>query len=1107
MSKLRLIYISLFSLILTVGIISCRDDFYAPDLTIGDGTGSITAQIDFSSVLHNVSNTRADGNAISQINSLCIFIYQIVPAKNGGTNGTTSTSYKLIRRIPMTKGVDYEIINNEATSPDAKKEIDDNTNYDKAEAATPQTKPFTIDDIPFGRYEIYAVANMEEQLKKYSDEELATPDDLRSIPLTWLESDITANSQMFGYFTLDSEQKSNGFVAPRIIVNKKTTNLHAWLKRAASKVTVAVDGQKLYDGIQVEIKSIQVKDIPKMCWLGQNNSAAVDLLTQGEKISLSDDNNDNIVTNKRNYPENIEAAHTNTAQALFFYENMHGEGQLKTQVWPIQGENPTQPMFPDGDSLDSEGYKDNEIAGTYVEVIGYYKNDGTDPKAKPASEGPIIYRFMLGKNTTNNYDAERNYHFKLTLVLKNNADDNDWHIVYNQTPDILTNEPYYISYLYNQTMSYPIKIVGGELVSLRADIPSGDDDWYEYENENGDKEIRRGINAKSWAPKEGEVNSKDEAAAEALGGVNVYWDGGVDEPGPWNGFLSLRKTEIAQFGVWPATYPDGTKDDRFNPNASLTYSYNKTYYDDNNRGWREYDVTPGTHTEPDGDYTITKEASGQYNIQLPLFTRARVMVSQTGYSGNNPFAAYNREALVKITAVIRDFNGTDHTVTKRFPIVQGRRVLNPKAIWRKGSSMERFHVRLKILPYQQSQKFEDLSSDGPWKVVVDDNCKSWVQIIPTPGESQLNPDGSISGIKDPYSENEDNWIDFSYKPNSTTSVPRGGIIHVYYNNYTCVHTIFVRQGYDPVSFYGSNVKWHTFNLRTGGYNNTLAEEAPVPEVEGAYFRRYNRQYPIDARSNTLAEFHKNGMNREFYIAEPGNATKTMKWEDIKQTPEATSWGTFKVKIGDKEIESRLPTPEDWDEIVGTSEGPRLSTIYGFGVLYADQTDETLEDIEDVYGAKPGDYIQKGMRGVIVCDEQSGTQIFLPIAASGYGRFKQYSKMNRYNRLPAGEGGVIQYANRYTWYPDKAYTLGVEKYTVQYHPLFYDLWMAEGTYYWFDGPRALDINFYTLDIATGLENDDGLGLVWRSPQSDWAGGPDPSGSDAVHVRLVHDIDKE
>ncbi len=1092
--KNRLLYI-LTALLLLTGTAGCIDEIFT-DEPVGEGEARISVELTFSPVTGTYPASRANGNDIQHIDNFCLFIYN-----EAEDELIRRVTYAEIKEMGLTWSDNTAMPSDYIPAEDSPYHnvAGENTAH-QAEETTPKAS-FTLDRLPYGKYRIYVVANMNDLMEEpynYTDEQLNNAENLKKIPLDWQKSDIPANNQMFGYFTLQDKQKSEGFEAPSLTINKPQMALHSWIKRAASKVTVLVDGSELYPGVQVWIKSIQVKDIPDMCFLGKDNTSPAHLIEQGQKLDIDEaegagaDDAFNVVTDELSYPRSAEAAHAqNSPQSLFFYENMQGEGQLKTQVWPaVQGPNPETPMYPDGNNPISDGYKDSKIAGTYVEVIGYYKNDGKpyagqDPNYPKdgASEGLIIYRFMLGKNVTTNYDAQRNHHFKLTLKLKHNANNNDWHIVYNQEPEILAREPYYISYLYNQTMNYPIKIVGGELISLRAEIPVDE------------------TTKSSWAPRNGEVTDADIAAAAALGG-KVYWPtNDVNDPGPWNGFLSLRKTSVAQFGVWPSTNPDGSKDDTYNPNAGVTYTYNKTYYEENNRGWRVYDVSPtGKHADAvDGDYSIERSGN-EYNIEIPLFTRARVMVSQTAYSGNNPYAAYNRESKVKIIAEIKKSSGEIVEVSKVFTIIQGRRVLNPKAIWREASNPEKFHVQLKILPYQQAPKFENLVSDGTWRVEVDDNCKSWVQIYPTENESQFNPDGSITGVRDPFGD--DNIIDFWYKPASTTTETRGGIIRVYYNNNTCVHTIFVRQGYDPVSFYGSNVMWHTNNLRTGGYNGTIAEEAADPEVEGAYFRRYNRQYPIDARSNTLDQFHKNGMTRDFLIAKSGTATETMKWDDIRTTD--TSWGTFKVNVNGKIIENcRLPKPEDWENIVGTTENPRLSTVYGFGVLYGDDAEETLEDVNLVYGATPDNHNSgRGMRGVIVCDESTGTQIFLPIAASGYGRFKQYSSMDRYNRLPAGQGGVIQYANRYTWYPSTKNTLGVTEYPVQYHPLFYDLWMSEGTYYWFEGPKALDINFYTLDMAVSEENENGLGLVW-GPGTEWAGGPDPSGSDAVHIRLVHD----
>lgn len=1038
---------------------SCKDDFFKPDSLIGEGTSMLTAQVVFSDVVNNLSgpNTRTPGNAINQVESLCVIMYD----EDG----------KLLRRVPQADLINLEYEQNTITSPDA---VDSNEH--QAEDITPKAS-FSIPDIPYGKYYIYAVANMGD-LAEYDDDAIATPTLLKRIRLNWDPADVPSNNQMFGYFTTIDNQTSQGFDAPLLTVNKINMQLHAWLKRAASKVTVAVDGSQLYDDVKVWIKSIQVKDIPAMCWLGQNNTASANtIINQGEKIVVSAvpygqelDDDDNLVTKTQTYPAVISSAHTQTANALFFYENMQGEGQLKSQVWPSQTDK-SEPRFPDGNDPESDGYKDSQLSGTYIEVLGYYKNS--------EGEGPIIYRFMLGKNITRNYDAQRNYHFKLTLQLKNNANDNDWHIVYNQDPDIIVPSPYYISYLYNQSMDYPFKIVGGELTDLWVEIPNND------------------LTQGSWHPKDGEVTKEDVAAAKSVGG-EVYWTGTVDNPGPWNGFLAVQKTTETVYGTVAEGYTSGN-DKTYSLNYDHFYGANKNGYD---LSERHYNVTPAPnkdnpwfHEDPAGDYTIEETSPGEWSIIVPLFTRARVMTAQTGYTGNNPYVAYQRESEVIFHATIRKPNGDEVTIDKPVRVIQARRIVNPKAIWREAGSMEEFHVQLKIRKYQTAPKFENLLSDGPWKAEVTVG-KDWVEIIPTSGASQMNPDGTISGIGNPYDEDNigGRSIDFTYKPKSTTTTPRGGIITIHYNNFSCVHTIFVRQGYDPVEFYNSGTFWHTYNLRTGGVNSSedgICEEAVAPEVEGSYFRKYNRWYPIDARSNTVLDPYKieNGMTKEFEIAGPqGTIVQKLKWSDIKRKDNVDDWGNFIVKLKGQNVNCRIPTIDDASVIIDNS-----NTVYGYGVIYTDGASQTQEDVEKAYGANPGDYTHGlGMRGVIVCDQETGTQLFFPLAASGYGRFKQQNPYSAdvYNRLPSLWGGVVQYSNRYTWWDNP---------TKQ--PLFYDLYSSQGTLYWLKDGDALDINYYTLDFALIPQDyNTGVGLIW-SGTGQWAG--DPSGTDAVHIRLVHD----
>lgn len=52
--------------------------------------------------------------------------------------------------------------------------------------------------------------------------------------------------------------------------------LHAWIRRAASKVTVAYDASALKEGVFIYLKSVQIKDIPTHCYLGKDNKVGAE---------------------------------------------------------------------------------------------------------------------------------------------------------------------------------------------------------------------------------------------------------------------------------------------------------------------------------------------------------------------------------------------------------------------------------------------------------------------------------------------------------------------------------------------------------------------------------------------------------------------------------------------------------------------------------------------------------------------------------------------------------------------------------------------------------------------------------------------------------------
>lgn len=1067
-------------LILLLSAFSCVDDkLYDPE-GIGEGMANVTADISFDNLTPALTRSTSggtSGTAINNLSSICVLLYK--------TDGSILKDPDGQPRKFYFNDVHSEISGQDIPSDQVDPNHPENGHWAQSEETSTVNATVNLTDIPYGKYRMYAIANVPENV--FTDEVISDIEKVRNLHFAWDKEDISSNNQMFGYFSDDNS--SDGFEAPFVVIKQPDQSLHAWVRRLASKVTIAFDASNLKENVNIYLVSATIKDIPANCYLGKDNSPGKYSPSNNEMNNLIKDSEQKIwyvndadgtpleswpaLINKENpifgfnadainsstlsLDDKLKAQHGENVNALYFYENLQGTGEKgkASDKWQVvEGSSDTsKPSYPDGntppdgtDATDPSvtGYKDNKIKGSYIEVKAYYISNNPND----VSRGNITYRFMLGKDTHLDFNAARNHHFKVTLCFNGYANDVDWHIDFDQDPAIVGTTPNYISYLYNHSMNYTFDVVGGELISLVARI--------------NDNDITKG----SWHPMDGEVTSKDEAVANQLGG-SVYWTGDVYNPGPWNGFLSLRKSTVAEYG---------------GDNYTNKAVFNDTKYQ---LGFRGYDVSEGTRGEPEGGaYTIKKSGYGITTVTLPLFTRPRVMVASTGYTGNNPYVAYNRESQVEFTARVRKSDGSEYELKDTIQVIQSRRIVNPKAVWREASSTSSFHVQLKIMESQTSESFSNLISFGPWKaeVVVG---KDWINLTPSNNSIKNNVDGSISGKGNQYDDSNraGRKIDFYLAPKSTTTTPRGGIIRVTYHNNSCVHNIFVRQGYDPVEFYNTGTFWHTGNLLTGGSDSENAVEVSAPQYEGSYFRLYNRQYPIDANSNTVPTPFEviNGIDKYFNIAGT-SPQEQKKWREIKT--QATSWGDFMVN----DVSCRFPKKADWEAII-----KEPTTIYGYGVLYGNEATETKENITEAYGANP-DHPEYGMRGVIVCDEKSGTQIFLPIAASGYGRFKQYTSNN--TGLPSGYGGSVLYATRYTWYPTD---------NVKYRPLFYDIFLSPGTLYWlydsgtglnetiYKSNFTLDINYFTFGFSVTSWYDAQVQPRW----------PDPSGSDAIHIRLVHD----
>ncbi len=1002
---IQYIVVSLMALAAT----GCQDDFMKQEI-IGEGKAKVSATVDFKPMSSTL--TRAAGDALKDINSLHVLLYD--------EKKTLIKGWKL-------EETDYKVTTVNRDDEDAE-------NKQTAETSTQRATFKLSEGIDFGRYYMYAVANIPDLLDKKDD--IQTVDGLKSLPLTWNPDNMTANGQMIGYFTKTSAIQPEN---QPIVLNQHSMSLHAWLRRAASKVTIAYDGSALKEGVFIYLQLVQIKDIPVQCYLGKDNNVGLDgytlNVTQDGKFPETDEtgtgtsmlDGEIIKYHEGDIPENFEygedcadhritvgnphiGSHNETDPALYFYENMQGAGDDK----------PDKRQDSDGkDGLDHPGLpgdntyrlKDDVPYGTYIEVQAHYISNNTER----LGNGHIVYRFMLGQDVIKDYNAKRNCHYKLTLKFKNFANEADWHIEYEEPEPGVMTPPYYISYLYNRSMMYPIKVnTGGHPI--------------EY--------IKAEIIDNRWAP-----HNADPSADPP-----IYY-AAMDKPGenPWNGFLSLHKTtETAIRG-----------------SGEASELLNKTYYETApKRGERMYtNFEEGEHITDgldiyenyhDDKYRVEKHPTeaNTYNIFIPMYTRAKQLYPQTGYTGNNPYVAYQRKAVVRI---ITKLQGVDKEFTNDVPIYQVRRVVNPKGIYRSSGNNKSFHVVLKRLPEEDAVSFEPFQSEGPWKAYI---------AAETNGEGiVLSASGGSEARKDTICGKTGSLIDFRVNFNGSSAGNRYAIIRVEYHNYTCHHLIFVRQGNEPDYLIDGEALWYAENMKT------KTERTASPLEEGSLFRFGNWNDPIDASSN---KYQKNPWinvipgdfkvepEDGFLIAGTSNTRKT--WTGITNQPATGTFANPSTGMRVARLQDYLALQKDDLE-------------QGYGILYGDDAVETADHINDAYGYDYENTTEgRGMRGCFAYNKTTGKSLFFPIGASGYGKRK------------TKENGILRYSAGQTNYhasPTKA-------------PLFYDLFRRPGAVYWSENKGendqiGWDINYFTLDFNPIFTNN-----VF-----------DGTSSDACFVRCVKD----
>lgn len=1147
-NKIYIAFIMLAAMILAT---ACEDKFdYRGDGYIPEGHTDMSLTVGYSAFTPALKS-RSEGDAIKSINSLWVLLFD--------------TEGDLVEKHEITKD---------------KFSLEENDRPDGSPSSEVQTgrAKFNL-TLPNGKWRIYAVANHD--LSGFD----GNMQQLQKIKLTW-QDDVALNAQMFGFFTNSDGQSAadmpatdvddfnpdgsvsgTSFTAPVVVVAPGKP-LHAWVRRAASKLTVAFNTDKLKDNVHIYIKSIAIKDIAKECYLGFQNcpgrdtqrpteGISDDLIPTGEVFYLTDQANESqkwedgaqyytgwyelhngapvvgmhtvrnpgdkeYFSDKTVSPEDIERLiareHTEKVEALYFYENNQGKGQEGTVTdkrQDVTGNN-AQICFPEGVAPGGLGWKDGMKDGTWVEVEAYYEcNDSIRP-----SRGPIKYRFMLGKDHITDYNAERNYHYQLTLTFNGYANDVDFHIDYKESgrPGLTVDPVVYVSYLYNQSHATSVRAVpklGYKLQSLTAVIV--DNEWRPY---NAGDEVLYNKQTWDWQTGFKTVDGKADPDPSTYFKNDGKKNRELDEecaPNCHYGWLSLRHIDQVSYfihGGADQALADGFITRYFTPGGNggplgkREYNFPSTTTDG---AFEVYgDTKDGTYYCSLEEQKLQGESKKEktYIINVPLYTRAKTLDPWAVYSGTNPFNNHYRYARVKYTAVFVDEEGKGEPYTDiaYSDVLQARRIENPRAIYRKHNSSESFDVEMMYstfsvdeIPADGSTVYETLISRGPWSATIDVDPHG---IVKLKSGSQV-----ITGVGSKITGRTGTPIKFTYTPNAVmpNRQSAGAIVTVRYHNNSCIHKIIIRQGYGPVQMGSqgtSGEKWSTFNVYD---QNSLCVS---PLSVGSLFRRYSDiSYPIKESNNKRENFR---------VAEdPGDTgywihgQEDTPWTSIPAfsygDSEKDAFGTFELinpGIGvTTPTKYRAPDMQKCiDELLENND-----VNFAFGIAYADGASGTQTTTKAFSFYDPdnngGDAEMKtnGVRAVVAYSLKHGDNILFSLGFNSHPRRKNLSRTWDGSALiKKAAGGYMRYGSMDCLLGGYGgYNPGANN----YRPMAYNLPAQYGVSYWVrntpcthDGKAtyllAIDFNF-----GNYMTNALGKGDLYT--------GLDPYYSDALPLRPVYD----
>lgn len=285
--------------------------------------------------------------------------------------------------------------------------------------------------IPLKTCQFHAVANWDGQITDSDDRDLVA--NLRRLKATeeYTDGDPFCPNKNIMYGEIVKEESK---VIDEANPAEKERVVTIGLNRTVAMITLAMNGEELAQGVMIELTNVALYNVPTSCFLGKPNIAGkegIGVCQKGELVGGSFLARGTLVgtdtkKNMANFSgdqyrttigghydmENgtVKVDYNSTVMPLFLYENMQGEGE------PVEVEDQSmkRPKGVAATEAAIVAYNETGVC-SYIEINATYTHYDNDMSI--LEEGPVTWRFFLGKNETTDFNVERNTNYRLTLVL------------------------------------------------------------------------------------------------------------------------------------------------------------------------------------------------------------------------------------------------------------------------------------------------------------------------------------------------------------------------------------------------------------------------------------------------------------------------------------------------------------------------------------------------------------------------------------------------------------------------------------------------------------------------------------------------------------------